>query len=393
MIASPNGWEVAQLGQLVSIEIGRTPSRANARYWNGSQLWLTISDFVHGQRISSTRERVTEEAVRACGIRIHEPGTLVMSFKLTIGKLGFLDAPIATNEAIVALKPLTPIRIDLLFLYHVLSAFNFDEHVDRAAKGRTLNKAKLTSLPISFPKSIQTQRRIAAILSEADEIRRMCDKSRALADQFLRGSFLERFGDPISNPKGLPVVPIKELARVVTGNTPPRKDPSNYGPGIEWIKSDNINLPFHFLTKAEETLTWKGHSIARTVPAGSTLVTCIAGSPNSIGNASLADREVAFNQQINAAIPNSDVDPFFLYSHFLIGKPLIQNASTNSMKGMVSKGKFQEIQFLRPPSSEQKKFGQLFQKVMHVADALQNRLLESEALFGALEQRAFRGEL
>jgi type I restriction enzyme, S subunit len=102
---------------------------------------------------------------------------------------------------------------------------------------------------------------------------------------------------------------------------------------------------------------------------------------------------VAFNQQINAAIPNPDVDPFFLYSHFLIGKPLIQNASTNSMKGMVSKGKFQEIQFLRPPSSEQKKFGQLFQKVMHVADALQNRLLESEALFGALEQRAFRGEL
>jgi type I restriction enzyme, S subunit len=102
---------------------------------------------------------------------------------------------------------------------------------------------------------------------------------------------------------------------------------------------------------------------------------------------------VAFNQQINAAIPHANVDPFFLYCQFLIAKPLIQSASTNSMKGMVSKSKFQEIPFLRPASSEQKKFGELFQKVMDVNQELRERQLESEKLFRGLELRSFRGEL
>jgi type I restriction enzyme S subunit len=191
----------------------------------------------------------------------------------------------------------------------------------------------------------------------------------------------------------LPVAPIKDLALIVTGNTPPRKDLDNYGPGVEWIKSDNIDTRFHFLTKAEETLSSKGRLIGRIVPEGSTLITCIAGSPNSIGNAALADREVAFNQQINAAIPRPNVDPWFLYCQFLLGKRLIQNASTNSMKGMVSKGKFQEIQFLSPPFDEQRKFGCLFQKVIQVSASLRDRMIQSETLRGGLEQRAFRGEL
>lgn len=179
----------------------------------------------------------------------------------------------------------------------------------------------------------------------------------------------------------------------MTGNTPPRKDASNFGHGIEWIKSDNIDSRFHYLTEAKETLSSKGRLIGRVVPAGSILVTCIAGSPNSIGNAALADREVAFNQQINAAVPHPGVDPFFLYCQFILGKRLIQNASTNSMKGMVSKGKFEDIEFLLPPHREQKQFGDLFQKVIHVTAALRSRILESDALCGGLEQRAFRGEL
>jgi type I restriction enzyme S subunit len=125
-----------------------------------------------------------------------------------------------------------------------------------------------------------------------------------MADELLQSAFLDRFGDPLTNKKGLPTAPINELGRVVTGNTPPRANPENYGNAIEWIKSDNINTPEHFLTPADEYLSEVGKLQGRTVPAGSTLVTCIAGSPSVIGNAALADREVAFNQQINAVVPD-----------------------------------------------------------------------------------------
>ncbi|MEM7669859.1 MAG: restriction endonuclease subunit S, partial [Pseudomonadota bacterium] len=162
---------------------------------------------------------------------------------------------------------------------------------------------------------------------------------------------------------------------------------------IEWIKSDNINTPGHFLTPAAEHLSDVGRSVGRTAPAGSTLVTCIAGSPSVIGNAALTDREVAFNQQINAVIPKGGTDPYFLYCQLLVGKPLIQASSTNSMKGMVSKGKFQQIEFLKPSQDDQKEFGKFFIRAISLSNHIRTKCTESDALFSALSQRAFRGEL
>jgi type I restriction enzyme S subunit len=214
-----------------------------------------------------------------------------------------------------------------------------------------------------------------------------------MADEMLRSEFYRRFGDPLRNSKGLPKAPIMSLGSVVTGNTPPRMSAENFGSAIEWIKSDNINTPDYFLTRAEECLSEIGKSRGRIAPAGSTLVTCIAGSPSVIGNAALTDREVAFNQQINAVIPHKTTDPYFLYCQFLVGKKLIQSNSTNSMKGMVSKGKFQEIEFLKPSLGEQKEFGEFFKRVVGMTRQLREACAESRELFGSLSTRAFRGEL
>jgi type I restriction enzyme S subunit len=260
------------------------------------------------------------------------------------------------------------------------------------ARRRTLPPDKFRDMPVPLP-PLEQQRRLGAVLDKADAIRRKRAQTLALADDLLKSAFLDLFGDPITNSKGLPVAPIKELGKVITGNTPPRADSANYGDAIEWIKSDNINTPDHFLTPAVEYLSETGKASSRTVPALSTLVTCIAGSPNVIGNASLADREVAFNQQINAVVPNRYTDPYFLYCQFLVGKKLIQASSTNSMKGMVSKGKFQEIKFLRPSYESQRHFGRIFEFVMRSRDRIKSDLLSSEQLFGSLTTRAFRGEL
>jgi type I restriction enzyme, S subunit len=314
-----------------------------------------------------------------------------------VGKVSYVPklSYIATAGGFISIVRPKP-DVHARYLYHWLTSPTI-QHKLRHCGRQTTNISNLDVhrfKEICFPAvPLNQQSRIADILDKADVIRRKHEETLALADRFMRGAFVERFGDPVSNTKGLPRAPIKEIARIVTGNTPPRKDASNFGQGIEWIKSDNIDSRFHYLTEAKETLSSKGRLIGRVVPAGSILVTCIAGSANSIGNAALADREVAFNQQINAAVPHPDVDPLFLYCQFILGKRLIQSASTNSMKGMVSKGKFEDIEFLLPPYSEQRQFGDLFQKVIHVTAALRSRMLESKALCGGLEQRAFRGEL
>ncbi|WP_255309529.1 restriction endonuclease subunit S [Listeria newyorkensis] len=129
----------------------------------------------------------------------------------------------------------------------------------------------------------------------------------------------------------------------------------------------------------------------RIVPRNSILVTCIAGSKNVIGNAAIADREVAFNQQINAIVP--DVNTYFLYVHILVSKKKIQDKSTGGMKGLVSKSTFQNIKFMYPPKDLQNKFGEYFIEITKQKQLLKQSLTELENNFNSLMQRAFNGEL
>lgn len=241
--------------------------------------------------------------------------------------------------------------------------------------------------------SLENQKRIVKILDEADALRQKRKQAITLLDDYLKSVFLEMFGDPMLNPKKIKKAKIKDIGQVFTGNTPPRNEAKNYGSFIEWIKSDNINNSGHYLTKASEFLSESGSKKARIVPSGSILVTCIAGSISCIGNAGIADREVAFNQQINAIVPNSDVDQRFLYSQILFNKELFQKASTNSMKGMLNKSKFSEIELLKPDFILQKKYADFFLKTESIKQKMLIQSQELEMGFQALMQKAFKGEL
>jgi len=201
------------------------------------------------------------------------------------------------------------------------------------------------------------------------------------------------FGDPVKNHNGWEKKRLKEFGEVKTGNTPSRKNPEYYGDYIEWIKSDNINTPYIYLTKSEEMLSEEGAKIGRIAPKGSVLVTCIAGSLSCIGNIGIADRDVGFNQQINAIIPNKEVNKLFLYHLILITKNYIQNYSTKSMKGMLSKSTFESIVYIFPPTPIQNEFGTLAKKIGLLKNNQNESKEQIDNLFNSLMQQAFRGEL
>lgn len=247
-------------------------------------------------------------------------------------------------------------------------------------------------IPIPLP-TLDKQKRISDILNKTNLIRRKRKEAIALTEELLRSTFLDMFGDPVTNPQGWDKCKLSKLGCVVTGNTPPRANLENYGDDIEWIKSDNITTPYHFLTYATEGLSSQGKKIARIVPPNSILVACIAGSRSSIGRAALADREVAFNQQINAIVPNPNVDPYFLYTQFFVAQHLVQAQSTDSMKGLVSKSKFSNIEFIRPPEQKQREFGKWFLKFHTWSGSLRDGEQYTDNLFNSLLQKAFRGEL
>src|SRR5690606_20869313 len=109
-------------------------------------------------------------------------------------------------------------EVDSRFLLHFM--LSQAKYLESQAQGATVKGIKLDLLrSLPFPKIPPSeQRRIAAILDKADSIRRKREQALALADDFIRSVFLEMFGDPASNSKGLKATPLGEIIRVSSGD-------------------------------------------------------------------------------------------------------------------------------------------------------------------------------
>ena len=263
--------------------------------------------------------------------------------------------------------------------------------INKAVNQASVSIGNLITISVTVP-PLEEQRRIAAILDKADALRQKRRTALQKLDSLTQSIFLDMFGDPVTNSKGWRLIPIEEIGTVVTGNTPSREHPEYFGDTIEWVKSDNLNTPHYYITRSAEGLSEIGRTVARTAPSSSILVTCIAGSPSCIGNAAMTDREVAFNQQINALIPKEG-DPHFVYAEILLAKKRIQGASTNGMKGMVSKSRFEKILLPFPPIEMQQSFARRSLDLQKMQAMSSSSLDMFENLFDTLQNRAFRGEL
>ncbi len=274
------------------------------------------------------------------------------------------------------------------------SQFNYLRATCTGATIPHISKNVLLSIKIPLP-SLGVQEKIVGVLDEAQQLIDSRQEQLKLYDELIQATFYEMFGDPITNPKNWQVKKIGKMGLVQTGNTPPRINEEYYGDFIEWVKSGNINTPYSYLSKASEFLSKKGLNKGRLATTGSLLITCIAGSKNCIGNVAIANRDVCFNQQINSFTPEqiSKKNTLFLYSLFLFSKKLIQSASSNGMKGIVSKSKFEKIKLINPPLELQQEFARKVEFIEEQKELCNEALQEMTNNFNSLMQKAFNGEL
>ena len=174
--------------------------------------------------------------------------------------------------------------------------------------------------------------------------------------------FIEQFGEPVLNPMNWEKKRLADECNIITGNTPSRKVADYYGDYIEWIKSDNITNGGVYLAKAREYLSKNGLKVGRSIDGNSILMTCIAGSIKCIGNVSIADRKVSFNQQINGIEPLKN-NVFFMFQQFNQSQKYIQSTINMSLKGILSKGQLSELEFIFPPIELQNEFAKFFKQV------------------------------
>ena len=143
------------------MRIGKTPVRGDSAFWNnGVHAWISISDLSQGNVIMTSKEKISDlAAATVMGVK-SQAGSLLMSFKLTVGKTAILGIDAYHNEAIVTINTMCDknfyTRDFLAIILPLLT--NYGDTKD-AIKGKTLNSQSLNALLIPLP-PLEEQKRI-----------------------------------------------------------------------------------------------------------------------------------------------------------------------------------------------------------------------------------------
>lgn len=211
-------WPVLPLARICRIEIGRTPSRAHPEYFGGDNVWVTIADLNDGT-VCESKEHVTDDAVSKARMRPVPVGTVLLSYKLSLGKLGIAGTNLFTNEAIAALPSRPGVEIVAKYLFYALRTVDYLALCHGAVKGKCLNRASLNRIPVPLP-PLSEQQRIVEILDQADALRKKRAEADDKAARILPALFYKMFGDPATNPKGWEQKPFDDTFADCTAKFP-----------------------------------------------------------------------------------------------------------------------------------------------------------------------------
>lgn len=145
------------------VKIGGTPSRGNPSYFGGRNLWVSIRDMQGQSLITSTSEMLSDEGVKNSNCKLVKKGSLLFSFKLTVGRVAFAGDDLYTNEAIAAfdIDDAESSGIDLRYLSLVLPIAAIADSTRNSMGAALLSKDRILELKIPLPEKLEYQQQIA----------------------------------------------------------------------------------------------------------------------------------------------------------------------------------------------------------------------------------------
>ena len=168
----PDSWGWVRFNNIVSYSMGKTPPRKENEYWDNATFpWVSIADLIPDSVLYETKEKVNKHsAEKIFKNRISTAGTLLMSFKLTVGKVSILGIDAFHNEAIISIYPFIDTdKIVTNYLFLIMPLISQSGDTKTAIKGNTLNTDSLNALYIPLP-PIEEQGRIADKINRLNEI-------------------------------------------------------------------------------------------------------------------------------------------------------------------------------------------------------------------------------
>lgn len=294
------------------------------------------------------------------------------------------------NNHAHVLRPKQDVDID--FLCRQLEHYDVTPFINGATRPK-LTKSSASEIPIILP-PLAEQKRIAAILGKADAIRSKRQAGIILAEDLLRATFLDMFGNPVINPKGWKLGTLNDL--VLSVKDGPHVSPEYSTTGIPFLSTRHLRPgkiiweDLKYITRGEAEKQWKKCKPER----GDILYT--KGGTTGIAVAFNSDKEIAVWVHVAVLKTNHEkTDPIWLESMLNTSYCYAQSQRythgiTNQDLGLT---RMVNIKIYLPPLEQQQKFAKIVTKIKKMSEWSTKQQAVSDSLFNALTQRAFRGEL
>lgn len=377
-----------KLGEVCDIVVGRTPPRADPSMWGGDSPWVSIADMNQGLRINSTKEGIS--AAGAAKGKLLEAGTVLLSFKLSIGKVARASMPLYTNEAIAGLPIKNPTKLDAAYLLRALQAQDLTGGSNRAAMGATLNKAALQAITVPLP-PLEEQRRIAAILDQADAIRSKRRQVLTQLDALPERLFTELFGGQRDHE----VEALGDLVSLRSGGTPPKGQPELWSGSVPWFSPKDFKAAY--LVDSVDHLDETSPAVVKlgTVPADTVALVVRGMILAHTAPVCLLRSSASINQDVRALLPKRELDPFYLLWALRSASDRLLTLVSSAAHGTKRIETRDLLNFKIPVASltEQAEFRELIDSCERQRQTALKALSQDDELFASLQSRAFRGEL
>lgn len=311
----------------------------------------------------------------------------------------YLNKVVIADEDGFATTELVPIncdvkKVDPEYLAYFLRSeifLTFATNVVAGAKMPRMVMGEFWNYEIPLP-PLAEQRQIASILDQADELRQKRQQAIEKLDQLLQATFIEMFGDPVSNPKGWVSSTLGEQCEVGTGSTPSRQNADYFEGNIPWVKSTEVD--WGTITYTSETISEDGKNSARLkmYPKGS-IILALYGQGITRGKSALLGIEATLNQACAALIAKKSISNYFIFSFLRFSYENLRNQARGGNQENLNLNIVKSFPIYLPPKELQEKWSKIALSIEDQKQKLYKQLDMQNQLFSALQNQAFSGTL
>lgn len=386
----------AQIKQLFRIIGGKPAPKGDNAFSGEGTPFIKMKDLGRAHlsnNLVDIDQRVSDAVAKKEGLNLIRRGAILLprSGSVALNHRAVLGIDAYMVSHICALEVIDPKEVSNFYAYYYLRSIKMDRISKKTTGLDAITFEDLGKLSIPLP-DIDDQIRIAHLLGKVEGLIAQRKQHLQQLDDLLKSVFLEMFGDPVRNERGWTPVPLEQLGSINRGVSKhrPRNDPKLLGGPHPLIQTGEVSNAGTYITTYTQTYSDLGIAQSKLWPAGTLCITIAA----NIAQAGILTFDACFPDSVVGFLAHEgESNTLYVLGLFWFFQAILEKNAPAAAQKNINLEILRALSVPKPPIELQREFATIVEKVEALKSRYQQSLTDFEALYGALSQQAFKGEL